>query len=577
MTDAGRRDVVASAPGKLILFGEHAVVYGVPALAASLSGLRIRVRVVRSPAASAGGGAAKEAAPPAGLDIRLDSLGFACRLPLDALAAAADAITPMNSGNRLPPDSGDVNLAAVILLEDAVTAACTGAGPGVDKAVLPLLYLYLHILFPVSTSSGESVAFHVESMGLPVGAGLGSSAAFSVALVAALLEASLGASDGGADVTLHMPGGNAAMPCRRPDEARLHLINEWAFVSEKLLHGTPSGLDNTTSTYGGAISYVREPRSINRIESFPELRLLLTNTQVPRSTSVLVGNVRKLRARHPAVVNACFAGMQAITDDCLSAIKAWDSASVDGDADSNGGAGESIGSSAEVTGAADRDQVLSMRLASLIGVNQGLLGAIGVGHPALDLVCNQVSEITGLSTKLTGAGGGGCAFTLLGSGKYAILGADPDGKLDALRTKLENEAGCVTFLSGAGGLGVCVHTTPTTSVDQNLGLLGDWVEIREDEDCDGDGDPRNISLSADGTAVCFMVNGDLSADRYTGTWELDGAGTLDIIWSLYEQNDNYDADSSAFVAQATVQQGFLALPWKFSSVDQFKLHYKKAQ
>lgn len=36
----------ASAPGKAILFGEHAVVYGVTAIAAALSDLRIFVDIV---------------------------------------------------------------------------------------------------------------------------------------------------------------------------------------------------------------------------------------------------------------------------------------------------------------------------------------------------------------------------------------------------------------------------------------------------------------------------------------------------------------------------------------------------
>ncbi len=39
--------VCASAPGKVILFGEHAVVHGSAAIAAALRDLRVYVRVVR--------------------------------------------------------------------------------------------------------------------------------------------------------------------------------------------------------------------------------------------------------------------------------------------------------------------------------------------------------------------------------------------------------------------------------------------------------------------------------------------------------------------------------------------------
>jgi len=34
-------------------------------------------------------------------------------------------------------------------------------------------------------------------------------------------------------------------------------VNRWAFVAEKVLHGNPSGVDNSVAVFGGALAYTR--------------------------------------------------------------------------------------------------------------------------------------------------------------------------------------------------------------------------------------------------------------------------------------------------------------------------------
>ncbi len=48
--------------------------------------------------------------------------------------------------------------------------------------------------------------------------------------------------------------------------------------------------------------------------------------------------------------------------------------------------------------------------------NHQHLVTLGVSHPALETIRNKTAVPHGLSTKLTGAGGGGCAVTLIPDG-----------------------------------------------------------------------------------------------------------------------------------------------------------------
>lgn len=53
-------------------------------------------------------------------------------------------------------------------------------------------------------------------------------------------------------------------------------------------------------------------------------------------------------------------------------------------------------------------------------MNQDLLRFLGVSHSSLDTVCNICKQFR-LHCKLTGAGGGGCAFCLISPGKKREL------------------------------------------------------------------------------------------------------------------------------------------------------------
>jgi len=163
-------------------------------------------------------------------------------------------------------------------LIDAITEGPL-SGIEVDKkqaraAALAFLYLYL-----ILTHGGERYAWlqyrgirlsHFLShrsplnfsarSALPVGAGLGSSASFSTCAATALLLLSRRtilppppAPTSIATGHIHVShNGRRAIPPIIAEE-----VNRWAFLAEKILHGNPSGVDNSVAVFGGALAYTR--------------------------------------------------------------------------------------------------------------------------------------------------------------------------------------------------------------------------------------------------------------------------------------------------------------------------------
>lgn len=100
-------------------------------------------------------------------------------------------------------------------------------------------------LFSVNLYENRGLNISVRSASLPIGSGLGSSAAFSVASSAALLALVLEQNQNLSSA--HVAGLHGQIP----PESILDSINQWAFAAETIIHGNPSGLDNTVSCKGG--------------------------------------------------------------------------------------------------------------------------------------------------------------------------------------------------------------------------------------------------------------------------------------------------------------------------------------
>ncbi|MFX0106835.1 MAG: hydroxymethylglutaryl-CoA reductase, partial [Candidatus Hodarchaeota archaeon] len=84
------------------------------------------------------------------------------------------------------------------------------------------------------------------------------------------------------------------------DEFRLGFdddkINEIAFEGEKGSHGTPSGIDNTASTFGGLVWFVRDlgggPPKFESLRLGEAANLTIAATGLTASTTKVVGDVR---------------------------------------------------------------------------------------------------------------------------------------------------------------------------------------------------------------------------------------------------------------------------------------------
>lgn len=93
----------------------------------------------------------------------------------------------------------------------------------------------------------------------------------------------------------------------------LDLISRWAFAAEKIIHGTPSGLDNTICTFGSVVEY-RKNSSMKLMEMRHKLKVLLINSNVPKDTKALVAKVAALKQKYPTIIDNILEAMDNISN-----------------------------------------------------------------------------------------------------------------------------------------------------------------------------------------------------------------------------------------------------------------------
>jgi hydroxymethylglutaryl-CoA reductase len=211
----------------------------------------------------------------------------------------------------------------------------------------------------LSEAGVEDSAWRIDvDSRLPFGKGLGSSAAIAVAIARAF---------------------NQRLGLGFDDER----INAIAFACEKLAHGTPSGVDNTLSTYAQPMLFRNdEELQLTAIDVNEAAPLLIAWGDEKGKTSEQVAAVRERREQAPARFDALFDEM--------------DSLSLQG---------------ADLLRSGDWQE-----LGALMNVCHGLLNAIGVSTPNLERMVTLARQGGAAGAKLTGAGGGGSIVALCPDG-----------------------------------------------------------------------------------------------------------------------------------------------------------------
>lgn len=159
-------------------------------------------------------------------------------------------------------------------------------------------------------------------------------------------------------------------------------INEIAYEGEKGSAGTPSGIDNTCSTYGGMLIFEKNlaggPNKIQLLDVAKPFEIVMANTGITQETKEVVADVKKEKDNNPAKFDKIFSNYKKIFDESIVAVKSGD----------------------------------IKKIGVLMDQNHELLRQITVSCPEIEKIVSIAKKSGALGAKLTGTGRGGLVICL---------------------------------------------------------------------------------------------------------------------------------------------------------------------
>lgn len=253
-----------SAPGKLILCGEHSVTYGKKALASAI-------------------------------DLRTNLTAYYRKEDDDVEDSFNLDLPNINRCVRLTSADFSTHSSSILSRDEALSRYQNETNNG-DKHLEAVKFM-IRTVPQLTWSHLKRLQVEIRSE-LPLASGLGSSASFSVCLSALFLLLA------------------------KPTSSTLDLdaVNSYAFSLEHIFHGRPSGIDNSVACYGNYVVFERGS-IVDKFSAADSLPILVVNSCVPKQTSEQVSKVRELHSRHPNIVDSLMNSIGDIVDEFVRVLK----------------------------------------------------------------------------------------------------------------------------------------------------------------------------------------------------------------------------------------------------------------